>query len=66
VNGVLQVFPVHMRLIPDSGIYIVENFNLEKLAKAKAYEFAIVVPPLKVLGGTGSALRAFALVAKDD
>jgi len=66
VNGVTQIFPVHMRLIPDSGIYIIENFNLEELAKAKAYEFAIVVPPLKVLGGTGSALRAFALVAKDD
>jgi len=66
VNGVLQVFPVHMRLIPDAGIYIIENFNLEELAKAKAYEFAIVVPPLKVLGGTGSALRAFALVTRDD
>jgi len=66
VNGVTQIFPVHMRLIPDAGVYIVENFNLEELAKVKAYEFAIVVPPLKVLGGTGSALRAFALVARDD
>jgi kynurenine formamidase len=25
-----------------------------------------VVPPLKVLGGTGSAVRIFALVGKDD
>jgi len=25
-----------------------------------------VIPPLKVLGGTGSALRAFALVPRDD
>ena len=61
-----QVFPVHMRLIADSGIYIVENLNLEELAKAKAYEFAVVVPPIKILGGTGSAVRIFALVPRDD
>ena len=61
-----QVFPVHMLLIPDSGIYIIENLNLEELAEAKAYEFVVVVPPLKILGGTGSALRAFALVPRDD
>lgn len=61
-----QVFPVHMRLIADSGIYIIENLNLEELARARAYEFVVVVPPLKVKGGTGSALRAFALVGKDD
>jgi len=60
-----QVFPVHMRLIPDSGIYIIENLNLEELSAAKAYEFVVVVPPIKVLGGTGSALRAFALVQRD-
>jgi kynurenine formamidase len=61
-----QVFPVHMQLIADSGIYIIENLNLEELAEAKAYEFVVVVPPLKILGGTGSALRAFALVPRDD
>jgi kynurenine formamidase len=61
-----QVFPVHMRLIADKGIYIIENLNLEDLARARAYEFAVVIPPLKILGGTGSALRAFALVTRDD
>lgn len=59
-----QVFPVHMRLLADSGIYIVENLNLEELAAAKAYEFAVIVPPLKVKGGTGSAVRIFALVPR--
>jgi kynurenine formamidase len=61
----LQVFPLHMRLIADSGIFIIENLDLEELARARAYEFAVVVPPIKVRGGTGSALRAFALVARD-
>jgi kynurenine formamidase len=60
----IQVFPVHMRLIADSGIYIVENLNLEELAAAKVYEFAVVVPPLKVKGGTGSAARIFALAPR--
>ena len=59
-----QVFPVHMRLIADNGIYIIENLNLEELSRAKVYEFPVVVPPLKVRGGTGSALRAFALVPR--
>jgi kynurenine formamidase len=61
-----QVFPVHMRLIADSGIYIIENLNLEELAQAKAYEFVVVVPPLRVRGGTGSALRVIALVPRKD
>jgi kynurenine formamidase len=61
-----QVFPVHMRLIADSGIYIIENLNLEELSQARAYEFAVVVPPLRILGGTGSAVRIFALVPRGD
>jgi kynurenine formamidase len=61
-----QVFPVHMLLIADNGINIIENFFLDELAAAEVYEFLLVVPPLKIRGGTGSALRAFALVPKGD
>jgi kynurenine formamidase len=57
-----EVFPVHMLLIPDNGISIIENYLLEEIAAAEAYEFLLVVPPLKIRGGTGSALRSFALV----
>jgi kynurenine formamidase len=57
-----QVFPVHMLLIPDNGISIVENYFLEEIAAAREYEFLLVVPPIKIRGGTGSALRSFALV----
>jgi kynurenine formamidase len=60
----LQLFPVHLLLLPDNGIYVIENVQLEDLSEARAYEFVAVVPPLKVLGATGSALRAFALVAR--
>src|SRR5919198_1989785 len=57
-----EVFPVHMLLIPDNGINIIENYFLEEIAAAREYEFVLVVPPLKIRGGTGSALRSFALV----
>jgi kynurenine formamidase len=57
-----QIFPVHMLLIADNGINIIENFFLEELAAERVYEFLLVVPPLKIRGGTGSGLRSFALV----
>jgi kynurenine formamidase len=66
VTPAFQVFPVHMLLIADHGINIIENYYLEELAEARAYEFLLVVPPLKIRGGTGSALRSFALVPKQD
>jgi kynurenine formamidase len=59
-----QVFPVHMILIPDNGINIIENYFLDELAAAKEYEFLLVVPPIKIRGGTGSALRSFAMVPR--
>jgi kynurenine formamidase len=61
-----EVFPVHMLLITDNGINIIENYFLEELAEARVYEFVLVVPPLKIRGGTGSALRSFALVPARD
>jgi len=59
-----QVFPVHMILIADNGINIIENYFLDELAAAKEYEFLLVVPPIKIRGGTGSALRSFAMVPR--
>ena len=59
-----EVFPVHMILIPDNGINIIENYFLEEIAEAREYEFLLVVPPIKIRGGTGSALRSFALVPR--
>jgi kynurenine formamidase len=64
VTPAFQVFPVHMLLIADNGINIIENYYLEELAEARVYEFLLVVPPLKIRGGTGSALRSFALVPR--
>ena len=52
----------HVYLLPQKGIYIIENLNLEELAKDARWEFAFVGVPLKFQGATGSPLRPLALV----
>ncbi|HWQ31883.1 MAG TPA: cyclase family protein [Blastocatellia bacterium] len=60
------VFPCHRILIADHGIYLIENLNLEELAKAldeaKVHEFALVVNPPRLRGATGAAINAFAIL----
>jgi kynurenine formamidase len=53
--------PVHVHLLVESGIHIVEALNLEELARERVYEFVFVAAPLKIRGGTGSPIRPFAL-----
>jgi kynurenine formamidase len=52
----------HVYLLPQKGIYILENLNLEELSRDRRYEFAFVGIPLKFRGATGSPLRPLALV----
>lgn len=54
--------PVHVHLLVESGIHIIEMLNLEELAKDRVYEFLFIAAPLKIRGGTGSPLRPLALV----
>jgi kynurenine formamidase len=56
-----ELFSVHMMLLADHGVYIVENMNLEPLSAAKAYTVVLVITPLKIQGASGSPLRAIAL-----
>jgi kynurenine formamidase len=62
------VFPCHRILIADNGIYIVENLNLEELARVLAernvYEFALVLNPPRIRGATGAAANAFAIISQ--
>ncbi|GAB2929100.1 cyclase family protein [Rhodococcus aerolatus] len=54
--------PVHVRLLIENGIYIMESLNLEELAAAGVYEFLFVGLPLKIAGATGSMLDPLAVV----
>jgi kynurenine formamidase len=53
--------PVHAMMLIQHGIYLLENLELEKLATAGATEFAFIVQPLKIKGGTGSAIAPMAV-----
>jgi kynurenine formamidase len=53
--------PVHGYLLNVNGIYLIENLDLEALARDKANEFAFIVAPLKLRGGTGSSVAPIAV-----
>ena len=53
--------PVHAIALVVNGIFLLENMELEALAKDKAYEFAFIVEPLKIKGGTGSTVAPIAV-----
>jgi kynurenine formamidase len=44
-----------------NGIFLLENMRLDELAADRAYEFALVVQPLKLVGGTGSTVAPIAI-----
>ncbi len=54
--------PVHVHLLVESGIFIMEALNLEELARQRCYEFLFIAAPLKIEGGTGSPIRPLAVV----
>jgi kynurenine formamidase len=56
-----ELFSVHMMLLADNGIYIMENANLEPVGDAKVGVALLVVTPLKIEGATGSPLRVLAI-----
>jgi len=53
--------PVHVHLLVESGIHIIEVLNLEELSRNRIFEFVFVAAPLKIRGGTGSPIRPIAL-----
>ena len=59
-----ELFPVHMLMIADNGIYLVENANLEELGAARVHVFCLIVPPLRIRGASGSPLRMLALTPR--
>ena len=54
--------PVHVHLLVESGIHIIECLNLEELAADGVTEFLFVGAPLKIRGATGAPLRPLAVV----
>ena len=53
--------PVHLILLVQHGIHIVEVMDLERLAADRVREFLFVLVPLKLVGATGSPVRPLAV-----
>jgi kynurenine formamidase len=56
------LLPAHRHLLAEAGIYIIEALDLDSLAGAGVREFAFILSPLKLVGGTGSPVRPLAVV----
>lgn len=52
---------VHVHLLVESGIHIIECLNLEELARDNVREFGFVASPMKIEGGTGAPVRPLAI-----
>jgi len=52
--------PVHVHLLVESGIHIIEVLNLEELARDRIREFVVVAAPMKIRGATGAPIRPLA------
>ena len=53
--------PVHQIALVVNGIHLLENLKLDELAGKQIYEFALIVQPLKIQGGTGSTVAPTAV-----
>jgi kynurenine formamidase len=53
--------PVHQVALVVNGIHLLENMRLEELAAKEVHEFAFVLQPLKLQGGTGSTVSPAAI-----
>ena len=53
--------PGHQIFLVVNGIHLLENLRLDELAARRAHEFALIVEPLKIQGGTGSTVAPIAI-----
>jgi kynurenine formamidase len=53
--------PTHQIMLVVNGIHLLENLKLDEIASRGVFEFAIVVEPLKIQGGTGSSVAPIAI-----
>ena len=53
--------PVHQMMLVVHGIHLLENLKLDELAAKRVHEFAFLIQPLKIRGGTGSTVAPVAI-----
>jgi kynurenine formamidase len=53
--------PVHQLALVVNGVHLLENLKLDELVGKQVYEFAFIMQPLKIQGGTGSTVSPIAV-----
>jgi kynurenine formamidase len=53
--------PIHQMMLVVYGIHLLENLKLDELAAKRVHEFAFIIQPLKLQGGTGSTVAPIAI-----
>ena len=53
--------PVHQIALVVNGVHLLENLKLDELAAKNVSEFAFIMQPLKIEGGTGSTVTPVAI-----
>jgi kynurenine formamidase len=53
--------PVHQIMLVVNGIHLLENLKLDELVAKRVQEFAFILQPLKIQGGTGSTVAPIAI-----
>jgi len=53
--------PVHIALLRERGIFIIEMVNCEELARDRVHVFCFICLPISIRGATGSMVRPVAL-----
>ena len=53
--------PVHQLALVVNGVHLLENMKLDELAQKQVYEFAFMMQPLKIQGGTGCTVSPIAV-----
>jgi kynurenine formamidase len=53
--------PVHQLALVVNGVHLLENLKTDELASKNVYEFAFIMQPLKIQGGTGSTVAPVAV-----
>ena len=57
-----RYLPVHVELLINHGIHIIELAYLDDLARDEVYEFLLICLPLRIVGATGSMVRPIAVI----
>lgn len=57
-----EPIPVHLALLQERGVYLLELIDLEPLVAAAAWTFTFVLAPLRITGGVGSPVNPLAII----